>query len=110
MNWAKLTAAQRTATVLNESLNEYRALGGINKAHSLQGAAGTTVNSQTLTSNVLTTLRQGFTVGGTRKNFISSNQSINTAVIGSTGQGAQFRFVVDENALDLDTPTTTTPN
>jgi prepilin-type N-terminal cleavage/methylation domain-containing protein len=42
LDWTHKTALRHTVAVLNESLNEYRALGGIGKAHSLQGAVGTT--------------------------------------------------------------------
>jgi prepilin-type N-terminal cleavage/methylation domain-containing protein len=95
VDYARLTAARRTCAILNESLNEYRTLGGLTKAHSLQGAVGTTQNARTLTDDAITALKTGFTVGGIRKNFVNKTQSIDTSMIGSTGQGSHFRFVID---------------
>jgi prepilin-type N-terminal cleavage/methylation domain-containing protein len=96
VDYARLTAARHTVAVLNESLNEYRTLGGISKAHSLEGTAGTTLNSSTLTDTVINAMKEGFTVGGAKKSFISANSTqLDTALIGTTGQGARLRFVVD---------------
>jgi len=92
-NWAQTTTTQHTVAVLNEALNEYRSLGGINKSHSLEGAAGITLNEQTLTDNVISALATGFTCGNERKTFLSRREHIDTTAIGSTGQGLRFRFV-----------------
>ncbi len=94
-NWAQTTATQHTVAVLNEALNEYRSLGGINKSHSLEGAAGTTLNEQTLTNSVISALATGFTCGNERKTFLNQSSDLDTTSIGSTGQGLRFRFVAN---------------
>jgi type II secretory pathway pseudopilin PulG len=99
MSWARLTAVRHTVAVLNEGLNEYRTLGGISKSHSLEGETGTTQNSTTLTQAVIDAMKSGFTISNTRKNFLSSQQGIDTTVIGSTGQGLLFHFTADEDAV-----------
>jgi type II secretory pathway pseudopilin PulG len=105
VDYARLTAARRSVAILNESLNEYRTLGGIAKAHSLEGTAGTTINAATLTSSVMDAMRNGFTVGGHLKNFINKTQKFDTSLIASTGQGTRFRFVVNSGSGSVETPT-----
>ena len=116
MSWARLTAARHTCAVLNESLNEYRALGGLRKAYDMEGSTGSTLNAATLTTAAIEHLRSGFENSGQTVGFIHANQEINTAYIGSTGSGSTFRFVVDEDSassgtnLSSTTPTLSVPN
>jgi Tfp pilus assembly protein PilE len=100
IEFARQTQLKHTVAVLNESLNEYRTLGGMSKAHSLQGEVGTTRNAQTFTDAVITAMKGGFTCGASLKKFINKTQNIDTTVIGSTGQGANFRFVLNTDTTE----------
>jgi prepilin-type N-terminal cleavage/methylation domain-containing protein len=97
-NWAQTTATQHTVAVLNEALNEYRSLGGINKSHSLEGAAGTTLNEQTLTNSVISALATGFTCGNERKTFLNQRSDLDTTSIGTPAR-IRFRFVANLTQL-----------
>jgi hypothetical protein len=57
-------------------------------------------------------MKNGFVCGGSPKNFVNQTQFIDTTVIGSTGQGARFRFTLDESTLATTNPenTPTTPS
>jgi type II secretory pathway pseudopilin PulG len=99
VDYAKLTASSRTVAILNEALNEYRVMGGIAKAHSLEGATAETFNSSQLTNAVVAALKNGFTNYSHHQTFIKSLPDIDTLAIASTGQGERFRFVLNQNAL-----------
>jgi type II secretory pathway pseudopilin PulG len=99
VDYSRLTAARHTVAVLNEGLNEYRALGGLRKGYSMPGSSGSTLNVSTLTSAAIEGLRNGFNNNGNTVGFIQPKQALDTSAIASTGGGARFRFVVDESAL-----------
>lgn len=107
---ARLTAARHTVAVLNESLNEYRTLGGLTSGYSLTGSTGSTLNAATLTSTALEAMKTGFTNFGRKQTFVKQQDALNTTYIGSTGSGKSFHFVVDESATGTEkTITKVTP-
>jgi prepilin-type N-terminal cleavage/methylation domain-containing protein len=99
VDYARLTAVRHTVAVLNESLNEYRALGGLRKGYPMPGSSGSTLNSATLTTAAVEGLQKGFDNHGKTVGFVRPNQTFNTSYVASTGAGASFRFVVNEVAL-----------
>jgi prepilin-type N-terminal cleavage/methylation domain-containing protein len=105
---ARLTAARHTVAVLNEALNEYKTLGGIDAGYALYGSTGSTVNSATLTSAAISALETGFTKYSQKMTFVKETEVLNASYIGSTGSGKTFSFVVDETTASSGTTTTST--
>jgi prepilin-type N-terminal cleavage/methylation domain-containing protein len=105
-SWAQQTTTRRTVAVLNESLNEYRALGGLKKGYSMLGShgEGLTINATTLTEAAIKGLRDGFIHKGKTLAFIRPNEDVDLTTIASTGEKGLFRFVTNVNA-----PTSTEP-
>ncbi len=104
IDYARLAATRHTVAVLNESLNEYRTLGGLTNGCSLKGSTGSTLNAATLTSAAFEAMKTGFTNFGRKNTFVRSTEALNTAYIASTGSGQSFRFV----AIPTDSNNTTT--
>lgn len=80
-------ANERTLTTLNSALQLYKSLGGMTRAHSLQG-----YNSQTKIDAVVSALKFGLTIGNERKPFFGQNDKLDTSQLYATGQGTQFCF------------------
>ncbi len=97
---AKWISARQTVQVLNEAVNEYRTMGGMNLGHSLEGPAGATRNSDGMTRAVITALRNGFPRFGKHLSFVRPDMVFDIATIASTGQGSNFQFYVDAGKIN----------
>jgi hypothetical protein len=79
---------------LNDAINQYKLMGGMQKAHSLEG-----LNDRNMNEAVVAALKTGVSEAGYNQNFLNQRQDPDLSLIASTGQGALFRFYVNESGV-----------
>ncbi len=89
LSWSQKVSNERTLSILNNSLQHYKTLGGMTAAdgHNLEGA-----NTEAKIIAVLNTLKTGFQSGGSTRSFLNTGEKIDTTKLFATGSGKTFVF------------------